>query len=337
MRRLDPLLVPFWATTTMHRESAMLAGDDERATATLLFRPDVIVAVTNAGTGTTYVEGVDYILARAERRIRRVPGSPMPWTDWPATASADGALTHDRTVAISYTYAPDQSLWRPPSQLHRIPAVAARLREGRLVTVCLTGDSISEGYDSSGFHGRSPFQPPYASLVNTALQQLSGAPVRLHNLATAGWTTAEGMWDIDRITAAESDLVIVAFGMNDASYADGDEFAANVALLLERVRARRPSVEFLLVSPMLPTPQCAWVTATRFADYQVRLRDLAGEGIAFVDVTRLWSQIVERKSPYDLSGNGLNHPNDFGHRLYAHAIVAALSSPGEIDAGNVES
>jgi len=218
-----------------------------------------------------------------------------------------------------------------------MPAVAARLREGRPVSVCLTGDSISEGYDSSGFHGRPPFQPPYASLVNTALQQLSGAPVRLHNLATAGWTTAEGMWDDNRIAAAEPDLVIVAFGMNDASYANADEFAANVASLLERVRARRPPVEFLLVSPMLPTPQCAWVTPTRFAEYRVRLRDLAGEGIAFVDVTRLWSQVVERKTPYDLSGNGLNHPNDFGHRLYAHAILAALSSPGEIHAGDDQS
>ena len=36
-------------------------------------------------------------------------------------------------------------------------------------------------------------------------------------------------------------------------------------------------------------------------------------------------RIVARKDPYDLSGNGLNHPNDFGHRLYAQTIVAAIS------------
>jgi hypothetical protein len=26
----------------------------------------------------------------------------------------------------------------------------------------------------------------------------------------------------------------------------------------------------------------------------------------------------------DLTGNGLNHPNDFGHRLYAQAILEYL-------------
>jgi hypothetical protein len=27
---------------------------------------------------------------------------------------------------------------------------------------------------------------------------------------------------------------------------------------------------------------------------------------------------------YDVTGNGLNHPNDFGHRLYAQVVLAQL-------------
>ena len=34
--------------------------------------------------------------------------------------------------------------------------------------------------------------------------------------------------------------------------------------------------------------------------------------------------MMVRKSPYDLTGNGINHPNDFGHRLYAHTILSLL-------------
>ena len=39
----------------------------------------------------------------------------------------------------------------------------------------------------------------------------------------------------------------------------------------------------------------------------------------------LWTKAVARKEPHDLSGNGLNHPNDFGHRLYAQLILAAIA------------
>jgi len=28
-----------------------------------------------------------------------------------------------------------------------------------------------------------------------------------------------------------------------------------------------------------------------------------------------------RKTHHDLTGNGINHPNDFGHRLYAQVIL----------------
>ncbi|MBX7074950.1 MAG: hypothetical protein K1X71_17550 [Pirellulales bacterium] len=31
----------------------------------------------------------------------------------------------------------------------------------------------------------------------------------------------------------------------------------------------------------------------------------------------------------DLTGNGLNHPNDFGHRLYAQTILALLVPRGD--------
>jgi hypothetical protein len=31
----------------------------------------------------------------------------------------------------------------------------------------------------------------------------------------------------------------------------------------------------------------------------------------------------------DVTGNGVNHPNDYGHRLYAQAILALLVDPGK--------
>jgi len=41
--------------------------------------------------------------------------------------------------------------------------------------------------------------------------------------------------------------------------------------------------------------------------------------------------VMKRKRPYDLTGNGINHPNDFGHSLYSQAILSLLVEkfPGE--------
>jgi len=118
--------------------------------------------------------------------------------------------------------------------------------------------------------------------------------------------------------------VIVAYGMNDACYASGDEYAANIVELMRRVRDEAADVEFLLVAPMLATPACNWVDHARFAEYRSRLAQLAGDAVGFVDITTLWTDLVARKGHYSLSGNGLNHPNDYGHRIYADAILAAL-------------
>ncbi len=326
MSPLDPSLKPFWLSTTMHGESVVfIGGEDGTAEGRLLFPPDVILAVASASADVAYVEGADYAVDRAAGRIVRVEGSRMPLMSRDAVGAAEGALTHDRTVAVTYTHAADPEPWRPPVLVGALPRVSKLLQRREPLTICLTGDSISEGYDSSGFHGVAPHQPGFGRLVATALEQQHGVPVQLHNVATAGSTSADALWDTARIGAAKPDLVIVAFGMNDACYADAVEFGANVSMLMQRVRDDSGDAEFVVVSPMLPTPECTWLVATRFEEYRAALAALTGEGVILADVTGLWTRMVARKDPYDLSGNGLNHPNDFGHRVYAQTILDRLN------------
>ena len=42
------------------------------------------------------------------------------------------------------------------------------------------------------------------------------------------------------------------------------------------------------------------------------------------DLTAVWSEMLERKKDWDLTGNGVNHPNDFGHRVYAQVRCELL-------------
>ena len=323
---MDNLINPFWLSTMMDAESVVFMGDgSEPIEAALLFQPDTIWSVTNAAADVRYVEDDDYYVDRQAGGIVRVPGSRMPCVTPEAVAAADGQLTHGRTVAVTYSHASGQ--WRgfvPANAGTDLPRTTRLLQQRRPLTICLTGDSISEGYDASGFHGLPPYQPAFATLVASALQQLINPDVHLHNFGTAGWTTADALWNTAPITGVNPDLVVVAFGMNDAAYAEADEYAGNVSKLVAAVRSDVAHAEFILVSPMLPTPECGWVVHARFAQYRDVLAQMAGDGVALADVTRMWTDLLERKHPHDLSGNGWNHPNDFGHRIYAQMILAVM-------------
>jgi hypothetical protein len=41
-------------------------------------------------------------------------------------------------------------------------------------------------------------------------------------------------------------------------------------------------------------------------------------------MTSIWTEFLERKHDWDLTGNGVNHPNDFGHRVYAQVLSTLL-------------
>jgi hypothetical protein len=56
---------------------------------------------------------------------------------------------------------------------------------------------------------------------------------------------------------------------------------------------------------------------------------MATPGVAVADVTTPWLKLLETKAFADVSGNNVNHPNDFGHRLYAHTILALFGDRGE--------
>ena len=58
------------------------------------------------------------------------------------------------------------------------------------------------------------------------------------------------------------------------------------------------------------------------------LAKLTGPGIALADLTAVWTGFLERKHDWDQTGNGVNHPNDFGHRVYAQ-VISTLVDPGK--------
>ena len=50
------------------------------------------------------------------------------------------------------------------------------------------------------------------------------------------------------------------------------------------------------------------------------LKSITRPNVILADITTLWEKLLTRKNFADLSGNNVNHPNDFGHRLYTEVL-----------------
>jgi lysophospholipase L1-like esterase len=130
--------------------------------------------------------------------------------------------------------------------------------------------------------------------------------------------------DLDALLAEKPHLVVVAYGMNDVGRCDPKWFGDQTRTILDRIKAHDPATEVVLVSSMLGHAEWTATPRDMFPRYRDELRRLAGPGVALADVTAVWERMLRYKHDLDLTGNGLNHPNDCGHRLYAQAVLAAL-------------
>ena len=101
-----------------------------------------------------------------------------------------------------------------------------------------------------------------------------------------------------------------------------DVFQANIQGIIQKTREVNPKTEFILVSTMLPNPESEFVgTQTTFKE---ALTKLTGPGIVLVDMTSVHAELLKRKSYQDLTGNHINHPNDYLIRWYAQQILGLL-------------
>lgn len=321
---------PFWLSHRMEDEPVLFVQEAGQPVATgrLLFTPGTAPRITHPEGTPVYVEGQDYTwqpgtatiaLTAASRipfktaaQMQPPPGSPQSLRGllW-----SEGRFFHDLQVLVTYEHA---DTWPDTPPVERLPRSLGRLRARLPFTVVTLGDSITEGYNASGFAKSKapPFQPAYPQLVADLLRQRFSADVTLVNLGVAGTKADWGLGQVARVAAAKPHLVILAFGMNHGEPAAA--FEAVMRRLRDAVQTACPEADLVLVASMTGNPR-AFAT-DHFLGYRAALGRLEAEQVALADVTTPWLELLKRKGFADLSGNHFNHPNDFGHRLYAQVI-----------------
>lgn len=344
------LLEPAWKSDTVWRESSVLraASADEPPRARLAHSASRILAVAtadgsrtiDAGSGWQHAPGsrevvvtlpapvpviLDadrYLPENAAHAYRHRTGNPQEWLLY-----RPGRWFHDRDLEITYERARAADDAAPPVVCRgSLPKTRARLAAGESLHVGVSGDSISTGLDASETTGSPPFQPGWADLVVAQLRVSTTSDVTHSNRSVAGWSVANGLADLDALLESRPDLVIVAYGMNDVGRRDPAWYREQTAAIVSSVKEKLPETEIILVATMLGNDEWIHTPREMFDRYRDELVSLVGEGVALVDMTAVWEEQLRSKEMFDLTGNGLNHPADFGHRLYAQGVLEMILS-----------
>jgi lysophospholipase L1-like esterase len=267
----------------------------------------------------------------------------------------EAGILYDYQIAVTYYHRDKGNYTVPATQSKEFDGVIGKLERGESVNIACLGDSISNGSNASGFFSTklNPCMPSYFGLVgdyikakyhykNVYLYESGEAYVadkeneetriKMTNFSVGGKDTYWGVTQTEAVAAVKPDLVILGFGMNDGSAYTGEKaYYNNMMKIIEEIRAVNPACKFVVLGTMLPNENICWSEGGKSIlgnqeKYLLKLQTLAQEeaGVALADITTLHKEYLTVKNYRDMTGNNVNHPNDFLVRLYAQTIVKTI-------------
>ena len=345
---MEEVLVPVWEGDTSYMESVLPVAQEDGTIApiSLLYSIDEILEVKSASLKITYEAGVDYLMQDGQLIIPQ--GSKIPvlsYNDFhPQAGSADavdgfedrnggyvlwkeGSWFHSHQIVVTYKHAEGYLGYVPEGKGNLLPTTQEKLK-GEALNVLVYGDSISTGANSSGHEAIhvAPNMPTYPLLFAEGLKQIYGVEtVNVYNASVGGTDSAWGLSNLrggvlDKYE--DIDLAILAFGMNDTAR-DPESFASNMQRMARGLTSKYKDVEVMIVATMLPN-----YDAYKFYGQQVNFYDALmqyeKEGVAIVNMTGVHAGLLEYKAYADMTGNNINHANDYLARVYAQTLLETL-------------
>lgn len=276
-----------------------------------------------------YEEGRDYVVDYAAGTIARTADSRIPdfrrnvlygkkefdHTQFP------GYGNHTYFVWVDYETREGRPLAVESRQGTLLRRTRERLTAGGPFRILVFGDSIACGGEASTEALQFPNR--YAAWLR---ERFPKAEITVENGATGGDTTVQGLARLEeKVLTRKPDLVLVGFGMNDHNIPGFGvplpQFEENLVTMVHAIR-ERTGAEVILFSTFPPHPDWKYGSHQMERYAEATRRAAAKARCAYADVYSVWKQVLERKDPSSLLGNNINHPNDFGHWLYAEALKA---------------
>ena len=276
---------------------------------------------------------VDALVLDGTGALRLIPGRPAP--DCPELpAVPDGAFLLANvyrpfgatTVEPHHVYIPTgQGPSLTPIRHPALEAVVGRLAAGGSATIVCWGDSVTTGGDAS-----SPSHSYVGLLASMLRERFPRSEVRVANAGVGGSNTAGRLAAFDEeVLAHHPDVVTLEF-VNDMGFPAAELETRYVEIL---GRVRETGAVLVLATPHFTRPDWMGLPNGRGPDPREAvafLRGFASEnGVPLADVSRRWEQLEVLGIPYEaLLRNGINHPDDRGHRIYAEELMRFFRTTG---------
>jgi len=345
---IDPRVPPIFTGSVMTNETVLFMGTEDAAP--LMYRADEILSVTSFDLKTEYKEGVDWTFDAATRTIRPTPNTRMPYykeSEWypaggrfkcvrpgkPFVFFSEGSVISLHQVCVTYRHSDSWDGPVPRSDAAAFAPLLARLSKRVGGKTLFYGDSITFAYNSSGMIGFEPRIPGWPKQVHDAIVSATGnAGIEYVNTAIAGKNSQWGVANVKALVIDHApDFVLIAFGMNDRLSAA--DYAAKTAAMVDAIHAALPHTAILLVPPMVPNLEVVGLADRDklFPEYEKALCALVEKyhaagfaQIGCANVNTMHAAVLARKRYRDMTGNNINHCNDFSARIYRDTILAAM-------------
>lgn len=280
------------------------------------------------------------------------PGFGVTWFDKTRHVSIDPGA-YQFQAAVVYTHHGKWAGKVPASERDKLPKTFAKLEKGEELNVVYFGDSIAAGWEASGLDeevigarygevpgtftqreihpviDREPHLPCWARLMSISLQKAyPQAKINHINRSAPGHNTFWALWACeDTVNTRKPDLCVLAFGMNQADHSV-EEFTDHTKKLIEMISAKNPDCEFILMSTHEPNRDAEVYIHHVLMEQEEHLYGLQKEmpqNIAVAPIHSTFRTMYDMgKSFGDLTGNNINHPNDFSTIVYAQILDATL-------------
>lgn len=347
----EKMITPYWQGNVIYNETVMLVDDGESISGKLQYTPVKILSVRDYTWTTEYQEGKDYTVAG--NVLSLATNSDMPYlteanligNDLPdgyqlvdsiatvetdvvkmgATIYTEGSLIYGHQVSVSYVYNPDDITVAP--SVFQAPKTKAKLKAGEDITIVTTGDSVMAGCSTSGYFNHAPYMPTYMELVKEGLETKYDGNVTLINKAVGGKQSGWGASDshINDLIAQNPDILLIHFGINDCGGGiSKNMYGDNIEYIVLQVQAALPDCEIVLIKAFTPHP--VTYDTDKFEAYWQKLDGIsaANENVTTLDMYTASTEMLKVKKYMDVTGNGINHLNDFSARLYTMHILNSL-------------
>lgn len=341
MYSFEQLMNPIWSSNIIYDESLTMVKSNGIAEAPLLYTPQEVLSVTSADKTIEYEQGKDWELSGNMFKLTKnsrifafednelifdkvKPNKCFLTVDGKYSLFHEGHFFHDRQISITYKRMEGGCDFIVDSCDDMMPRMMEKLRNKKELTIVLYGDSIAEGANSSGRALTTPFLPTWGNLFVEKLRRHYNTKINLVNTSKGG---KNSYWAIEnakeKVADFHPDVALIAFGMNDSDKAE--KFVENIKKIKDTIIQSSPLTEFILCATTVPNRKLK-----NFYKYQGEYRDalmeLREKGTVIADFYSMQKYLLKRKRFIDLTGNNVNHPNDFMIRCHAQLLTELFIS-----------